>query len=84
MTKERLKEIKDSIDFQKQYTIYKGFDMDLLQEEIDLYEEVVKLQERIDKAIEIITENRYGNGELCLENIETIKLLEILQGEDNE
>ena len=58
MTNERLKEIKDSIDFQKQYTIYKGFDMDLLQEEIDLYEEVVRLQERIDKTIEYINNHQ--------------------------
>ena len=64
MTNERLKEIKDSIDFQKQYTIYKGFDMDLLQEEIDLYEEVVKLQERIDKAIEYLKDNHVSVNQL--------------------
>ena len=87
MTKERLKEIKDSIDFQKQYTIYKGFDMDLLQEEIDLYEEVIKLQERIDKAIEYITtEQLYTNYQWGKSQYSKIlkDLLEILRGEVNE
>ncbi len=43
MSEERLQKIKDSIDFQKQTIFINGFDMNLIQEEIDLYDEVVRL-----------------------------------------
>ena len=68
MTKERLSEIKDSINFQKEITNYKGFDFDLLQEEIDLYDEVIRLQQNQENLI------KYIEDELNL--IENVYLLE--------
>ena len=43
MSEKQLKEIKDSIDFQERITKECDFDMTFLQEEIDLYDEVVRL-----------------------------------------
>ena len=50
MNKERLEEIKDSIELQMQVQQSLGYRSsydDLLTEEIDLYNEVIELQERI-------------------------------------
>lgn len=88
MTKERLEEIKDSIEFQMQIQQaigYKSRYDDLLTEEIDLYNEVIELQERINKAIEYIDTKVVSNGEIIdqLRKIEIKQLLEILKGEPN-
>ena len=49
MTEERLKEIKDSIDFQKKIYEIKGYELGIVQEEIDLYNEVITLKEEIER-----------------------------------
>ena len=54
MSEERLKEIHDSIEFQmqlQQAVGYKSRYDDLLVEEIDLYNEVIDLKEKISEAI---------------------------------
>ena len=51
-------------------------------EYIEDYKEEVELnkyKEVLDRIKEEINENRYGNGELCLDNKEVIKLLELLE-----
>lgn len=50
MTEERLKEIKDSIDFQLMIGTIKGHTLDVIKEEEELYNEVVRLRKIIDKA----------------------------------
>lgn len=51
MTKERLEEIKDSIELQKKLREVVGINYDeILVEEIDLYNEVIELQERIGEV----------------------------------
>ena len=55
MTKEKLEEIKDSIELQmmfQQCLGYKNKYDAILTEEIDLYNEVIDLQERIENAID--------------------------------
>ena len=72
MTEERLKEIKDSIDFQREYynTIQK--EDFLFDEELELYNEVVRLREIINKVNNFIekledNENSYGDYEIHYE-----------------
>lgn len=94
MTKERLEEIKDSIEFQMQVQQSLGYRSsydDLLTEEIDLYNEVIDLQERINKAIndleitiQIICEQPSKNvkeGNYILSRLEGF--IKILKGESN-
>lgn len=45
MTEKRLKEIKDSIDFQEKVMAAYGQDMLLVTEEKELYDEVLRLKE---------------------------------------
>lgn len=57
VSEKRLQEIKDSIEFQVLYTEKHNFDKTLLQEEVDLYNEVIKLNNIIkefDKWLENI------------------------------
>ena len=49
MSEERLQEIKDSIELQVLYTEKHNFDKTLLQEEVDLYNEVIKLNNIINE-----------------------------------
>ena len=94
ITKERLEEIKDSIELQKKLREVVGINYDeILVEEIDLYNEVIELQKRIDKAIEYI--NNYetirgyyeyqecGYDEYNYEEDLKEDLSEILKGEPN-
>ena len=90
MTKERLKEIHDSIEFQMQIQQAVGFKSRydyLLIEQIDLYNEVIDLQEKIDKATELLKKygivDETGNFNAYLDTIELKELLEILKGEPN-
>lgn len=53
MSEERLKEIKDSIDFQLRLCEINKYDNDMIIEELELYNEVIRLNEKI----ELITEN---------------------------
>ena len=81
MTNERLEEIKDSIDFQKDLL---GDDI-LINEEIELYNEVVRLRDKIDKARKYIEkQNRFIEG--CDINliIDWKYVLNILKGIDKE
>lgn len=52
MTEERLKEIKDSVDFQLSVCDIPGYEYSklLAEEELELYNEVVRLREIIDKT----------------------------------
>ena len=50
MTEERLKEIKDSIDFQREYYNVIQKEEFLFDEELELYNEVVRLRKIIDEA----------------------------------
>ena len=66
MTDEKLKEIKDSIDFQERITKEHNFDMTFLQEEIDLYDEVIRLRKQLDNKNGIfmasfVYANKYAN-----------------------
>lgn len=56
MTEERLNEIKNSIDFQITATKAYGYDETLINEELELYNEVVRLREIIDKVNKFIDE----------------------------
>ena len=49
MTEERLKEIKDSIDFQLMIGTIKGHTLDVIKEEEELYNEVVRLKEILEQ-----------------------------------
>lgn len=59
MTEERLNEIKNSIDFQITATKAHGYDETLINEELELYNEVVRLRKIIKEA-----ENRLYNIEI--------------------
>ena len=50
MTEERLKEIKDNIQCQYDFAKFVGEKNFLLDEELELYNEVVRLREIIDKV----------------------------------
>lgn len=52
MTEERLKEIKDSIDFQNNIAMIRDYDRLFIDEELELYNEVVRLREIHNKALE--------------------------------
>lgn len=57
MSEERLKEIKDSIEFQmivEQNSGYKKEYSVLLQEEIDLYNEVIRLKQALNEIKEYV------------------------------
>lgn len=49
MTEERLKEIKDSIDYQKEVLIVHNMGTLCIDEELELYNEVIRLREIIEK-----------------------------------
>lgn len=91
MTKERLEEIHDSIEFQmqlQQAVGYKSRYDDLLIEEIDLYNEVIDLQEKIDKAIEVIEKSYYSKNttdidSIVVSNNKLLQVRNILKGESN-
>ena len=55
LKEERLKEIKDSIDFQKEILIAHNMETLCVDEELELYNEVVRLRKLLDK--------RDGNNE---------------------
>ena len=63
MTEERLKEIKDSIDFQNNIAMIRDYDRLFIDEELELYNEVIRLREIIDK-IENYTLNHYIVGHI--------------------
>lgn len=52
MTEERLKEIKDSLDFQAQYYKMIKSDNALMEEELELYNEVIRLREELNEEKE--------------------------------
>lgn len=93
MTEERLKEIKDSIDFQlEQCDLFKVNGAKLLaEEELELYNEVVRLREIIDKA-NLFTEAYLNNVDDIDVNMQVVKdileqynlTLEQLNGVENE
>ena len=64
MTEQRLKEIKDSIDLQLGFAraIQLGTNtINILDEELELYNEVVRLREIIKEAIKDVEENQIQN-----------------------
>ena len=57
MSEERLKKIKDSIDFQMAVIFNSENDI-FLQEELELYNEVIRLRENSEKVIDLIQNHR--------------------------
>lgn len=100
MTEERLKEIKDSIEFQAIYIKEHNFETALLEEETDLYNEVInlkneneKLKEELNKHIkegiekDIIIDKAIEYIDKNSDDMHTYIssiLLDILQGSDKE
>lgn len=80
MTEERLKEIKDSIDLQLEACKIFKQDNELTLEELELYNEVIRLKKIIDKTQEYIEKKvicfKQGNL-LCELNVDD--LLNILK-----
>lgn len=83
MTNERLKEIKDSIDFQLICSKAKEYDTEFIYEELELYNEVIRLREIIDKTIEI-TENLLKTEDKGYYQILFQEQLDILKENNNE
>ena len=54
MTEQRLKEIKDSIDYQKEVLIAHNMGTLCVDEELELYNELVRLREEIKKLKELL------------------------------
>ena len=50
MTEERLKEIKDSIDFQLTIAKSLGVDDEVVLEEKELYDEIIRLKKELEKG----------------------------------
>lgn len=57
MSEERLQEIKDSVNFQREILLAHNMETLCVDEEQELIEEIERLNNRIDKAIEYIEEN---------------------------
>lgn len=87
MTEERLKEIKDSIDFQIEISTVLNVIDETVKEELELYNEVVRLRKIIDKANNFIEKNYYKVGRIAdLSDIlkQNNLTLEQLTGVENE
>ena len=90
MTEGRLKEIKDCIDLQRAYPILHD-DGHLIEQKLELYNEVVRLREIINKA-NLFVETYLNNVDDIDVNMEVVKdilkqnnlTLEQLTGVDNE
>ena len=57
MSEERLKEIKDSIELQKNITMIRNYDRTFINEEIELYNEVIRLREENNQLDDIRNAN---------------------------
>lgn len=83
MTEERLKEIKDSIDFQNNIAMIRDYDRLFIDEELELYNEVVRLREIINevtKKIEFEWDNilKVPKYELHLHSVDGLVIKRIL------
>ena len=93
MSEERLKEIKDSIDFQDKYFNAIQKECCFVDEELELYNEVIRLREIIDKVndkvncYEVITgyydSNYDGEHDTYLHDLKD-DLLNILKENNND
>lgn len=91
MSEERLKEIKDSIDFQLKIGVALNVIDETVKEELELYNEVVKLRKIIDKA-NLFIETYLNNVDDIDVNMQVVKdilnksnlTLEQLNGIENE
>ena len=54
MNKERLQEIKDSIDFQREFLISSNMQTLCVDEEMELYNEIIRLKKQKDDVVEYI------------------------------
>ena len=75
MTKERLEEIRDSIEFQMQIQQASGYKSRydaLLVEEIDLYNEVIELQERLERIENYLDKNYTMENQYWFDHIRDI------------
>ena len=78
MSEERLQEIKDSVNFQREILLAHNMETLCVDEEQELIEEIERLNNIINKAIEIL--DIYGTS-----NYETADLLySTLRGSDKE
>ena len=94
MSEERLKEIKDSIEIQYKIAEARNNDHYIIDEELELYNEVIRLREIIDEAVEYIEKHQYKwydlNGEEYIEprqfekDTDASVLLNILKENNNE
>ena len=83
ISEKRLQEIKDSIDFQRELLIANNMKTLCVDEEQELYDEILKLQQRIDKAIETLEESIYDGEIIRIGGIENY-ILNILKGDSDE
>ena len=83
ISEKRLQEIKDSIDFQRELLIANNMKTLCVDEEQELYDEILKLQQRIDKAIETLEEYIYDGEIIRIGGIENY-ILNILKGDSDE
>ena len=87
MSEERLQEIKDSVNFQREILLAHNMGTLCVDEEQELIEEIERLNNIINKALELIYANAYDTErEECIDdlwgNIE--ELVDILKGSDKE
>ena len=77
MSEERLQEIKDSIDFQREILIANNMKTLCVDEEQELYDEVVRLKKQKDDVVEYI-KNLEGDYDLELANCVKYEILRML------
>ena len=88
MSEKRLQEIKDSVNFQKEMLLAHNLGTLCVDEEQELIDEIERLNNIINKAIEYIEKNVWScyilDDEKELIETDSEELLEILKGSDKE
>lgn len=65
MNKERLQEIKDSIDFQREFLIASNMQTLCVDEEMELYNEIIRLKKQKDDVVEYIKSHTPSDIGIC-------------------
>jgi len=88
VSEKRLQEIKDSVNFQKEMLLAHNLGTLCVDEEQELIDEIERLNNIINKAIEYIEKNVWScyilDDEKELIETDSEELLEILKGSDKE
>ena len=84
MSEERLREIKDSINLQLELSKQLKVDNEIVLEERELFIEVIRLNNIINKAIDYMEYKEEDNKECSVCSVMTDNLLENLKGSDKE